>query len=85
MIHIGIYSSSHDTLFPNTEAPKVLNNIPRNPSYYPFIFFSLTLSIDKAEVSSDFMILIIPSISSLKMTQVIPFPALATSHPRIFL
>ena len=86
MIHIVIYSSSHDTLFRNTEAPKVLNNMPRNPPYCPFIsFFSLTLSIDKVEVSSDFMILIISSISSLKLIQVIPFPALATSYPRIFL
>ena len=52
-------------IFPNTEALEVPNKMPRNPTYCLFIscfITSLTLSTDTAEVSSDFMTLIITSI-----------------------
>ena len=52
-------------IFPNTEALEVPNKMLGNPSYCLFISFfitSPTLSIDTAEVSSDFMTLIISSI-----------------------
>ena len=70
------------------EAPKVPNNIPRNPPSCLFISFftvSLTPSINSPEFYGDFMILIISSISAFEVTQVVPFPALTTPQPRIFL
>ena len=52
MIHIIISSRSHDLLFPNTEAPKVPNNMQINLYCLLISYFtvSLTLSIDAAEV-----------------------------------
>ena len=46
---------------------------------------SLTPSINTFEFPSDFMILLISSISSFQMTKVIPFSALTTPRLRIFL
>ena len=64
------------------------NNGARNPlsSFFISCFtFSITPSINAAESSSDFLILIITSISSFKMKKVNPLPALAAPHPLIFL
>ena len=80
MIHIIISSScSYNTLktliavniFPNIEAPKVPNGIPRNLRYCFLISYftlSLTRSINRPEFSVNFMILIILSLSSFVLT-----------------
>ena len=71
-------------IFHNTEVPKVPGSIPKYLPYYYFLSCfteSLTPSINTSEFSSDFIILIISSISSNEMTKVIPFPVLTASFP----
>ena len=67
MIHIISSSCSHDV-------PKVPNKIlPRNPPSCLFVScftVSLPSSFNKPEFSSDFMMLMLSSISSFKMTKV---------------
>ena len=72
---------------PRTEAPKFPNNILRSLPFCLLILcftVSLTPSINMRELSSDFMILIISSISSFQSTEVIPFPVLTKPFSCIF-
>ena len=55
---------------PNKLAPKVPNNIPRNPSFHSFALFlivSLTHFINNPDSSSDLTIFIISFISSFEI------------------
>ena len=60
--------------FPNKLAPKVPNNIPRNPPFYYFSSFSIaypTPFINKPDSSRDLTIFMISFISSLKIINVV--------------
>ena len=75
-------------IFPSIKAPKVSNNIPRNVTscLLYFMFYRPTNSISwYSESCSDFMILVIPSISSFELTKMIPLPAITTPLSHIFL
>ena len=71
------------------EAAKDANKAPRNPSSCCFFISSVTVSVTPSvntpESSNDFIILIIPFISSFEINKVNPFPALKTPFPLIFL
>ena len=71
-----------------TEAAKGANKVPRNPLYYFFIScftVSVTPLINTLESSNEFIILVIPFISSFKINRINPFPALTATFPLIFL
>ena len=63
--------------FPNKLAPKVPNNIPRNPSFYSFasyLIVSLKPFIDNPDSSRDLTIFMISFISSLEIVNVVKQP-----------
>ena len=66
------------------EAAIVANKEAKNPPSC-FITFSVTPSISTPEFFSNFMILIVLLISSVKMNKVNLFPAYTAPHPCIFL
>ena len=71
-----------------TKAAKGANKAARNSPSCSFILCftaSVTPSINTAESSNNFTILIISSISSLEMNKLNPFPALTTPFPLVLL
>ena len=52
--------------------------------FIPCFTILLTPSIKTPDLSNHFMILMISSISSFKVTKVVPYPALTTLHACIF-
>ena len=75
---LSLFTPFPINIFYHIAAPKVPNYIKRNPpcSFFILCFtVSLTPSMKTPEFFSDFMILIISSISSLGTTKVIHFPA----------